>query len=79
MQNLTTRTIEQLVNAVYGGNGDLRERHLFTEALRGLVRLAKIEERTEMQRTAEKYVPATTGRCSRAEARNVLSAIKALS
>jgi hypothetical protein len=78
MHTLTSRTIDQLVVAIYGDSGNLREKHVFTEALRGLVRLAKAEQRMEIRRSAAKSVPVTEGRSSRAEAKMILSAIKAL-
>lgn len=48
-QYSTEKIIEELTIATYGENASERQKHAFTEALRGLVRLAKSEQMLELQ------------------------------
>jgi hypothetical protein len=51
--SLTAAMIEELVDAKCGDAASLRERHVFREALTGLVRLAKVEHALEMSSQAK--------------------------
>lgn len=50
----TDNIIEDLIDATYGDSMDQRGRQVFAHALRGLVRLAKSEQRLEMRRDADR-------------------------
>lgn len=52
----TQNLIENLVQATYGDNVPLRQKHIFKETLQALVRLAKAEQMLEMRRDVEKSV-----------------------
>jgi hypothetical protein len=45
----TDRVIAELVDATCGRQGDMRARHVLKQALHGLVRLAKVEQLTDMR------------------------------
>ena len=45
----TDAMIEDLVNVTCGEQASEREKHMYREALRSLVRLAKVEQRFEMR------------------------------
>jgi hypothetical protein len=48
--------IEDLLAATYGCGADTRQKFVFREALRSLVRLAKAEQVLEMRTTVEKLI-----------------------
>jgi hypothetical protein len=41
--------IEHLTNVTYGSNVEAREKHVFKEAVLGLIRLARAEQMRDMQ------------------------------
>jgi hypothetical protein len=52
----TEQLIEELAAATCGENASSRERRAFTEALRGLVRLAKSEQLLELKTNVKKSI-----------------------
>lgn len=46
----TEAVIDQLIEAVYGGGADARQRHVLNQALQGLVRQARMEQLQAMRR-----------------------------
>ena len=62
----TAKLIDELVLAVVGTARDARARHVLTQALHGLVRLARSEQLLDMQRDAERAVGAGSRREMRA-------------
>jgi hypothetical protein len=48
--------IEDLLDATYGRNADVRQKFVFREALLGLVRLAKAEQVFEMRTTVDMLI-----------------------
>ena len=50
----TASIIKELTNAMYGGAPDPRLKFVFSQALHGLVRLAKTEQMLEMKKNVEK-------------------------
>jgi len=50
----TEKLIKELTIATCGAGASLREKHAFTEALRGLVRLAKAEQMLGLRTDAKK-------------------------
>jgi len=62
----TAKLIDELVLAVVGTARDARARHVLTQALHGLVRLARSEQLLDMQRDAARAVGAGSRREMRA-------------
>ena len=62
----TAKLIDELVLAVVGTARDARTRHVLTQALLGLVRLARSEQLLDMQRDAARAVGAGGRRETRA-------------
>lgn len=62
----TAKLIDELVLAVVGTTRDARARHVLTQALHGLVRLARSEQLLDMQRDAARAVGADSRREARA-------------
>jgi hypothetical protein len=55
----TDRVIAELVDAACGRHDDMRARYLLEQALYGLVRLAKVEQLTEMRVDSERATALT--------------------
>jgi len=53
-QRSTEAVISELMEATYGGHDSARERHVFRQALHGLVRLAKSEQLLDIRRDTER-------------------------
>ena len=68
----TDAVIDNMVNAACGEGATARERHLYREALRNLVRLAKSEQITEMKASVDKLTSAITAREAKRRARAIL-------
>jgi hypothetical protein len=68
----TDIAIEDLVNAVCGENATFREKYVYREALRGLVRLAKSETMLEMRTSVDKLAGAIAARAARRQARAII-------
>ena len=62
----TAKLIDTLVLAVVGTARDARARHVLTQALHGLVRLARSEQLLDMQRDAARAIGAGSRRETRA-------------
>lgn len=71
-QRGTDTVVEELVAAACGDQHDARTRHIFTQALHGLVRLAKSEQLLAMRRDAEKALGATASAAQRRHSRALL-------
>jgi hypothetical protein len=71
----TAKLIDELVLAVVGTARDARARHVLTQALHGLVRLARSEQLLDMQRDTARAV----GTGSRREARALMRRLGARS
>jgi hypothetical protein len=56
METETNAVIENIIEAVYGKHSGARERHIFREALLGLVRLAKSEQLRDIKFNADRLV-----------------------
>lgn len=52
----TEAAIENLVNATLGAAASEREKHIFRESLRNLVRIANAEYKAEMQASVDKAI-----------------------
>jgi|GEM_PF-1612013 len=50
----TEQMIAAMLNAAYGEHGNVREKHVFRETLRTLVRLAKAEQLFEIKMSVKK-------------------------
>jgi len=63
--------IEDLLNATYASTADARQKTVFKEALRGLVRLSKVEQMHEMRVSLEKLIgdPSLIAMCQRTKSR----------
>lgn len=70
----TEITIENLVSATCREQASAREKHVFREALRGLVRLAKSEQMLEMKADVSRLTGALAARAARRQARAILLA-----
>jgi hypothetical protein len=70
----TETTIEELVAANCSETSTSRERHMYREALRGLVRLAKSEQMLEMKTTIDRLAGGVAARAARRQARAILLA-----
>ena len=55
----TDRVIAELVDATCGTHGDMRARYRLEQALYGLVRLAKVEQLTDMRVDSERATALT--------------------
>lgn len=53
-QRRTETVITELTEATYGKEDSARTRHVFSQALHGLVRLAKSEQLLDMRRDTER-------------------------
>jgi hypothetical protein len=56
----TEQVIADLIDTLYGRDLPVREKHVFREALRGLVRLAKSEQMLEMKTSVKKLTGVIT-------------------
>jgi len=56
----TEMAIANMIDATYGKNLTMREKHIFSEALRSLVRLAKSEKVFEMKKDVKKSIKKTS-------------------
>lgn len=54
MQYSTDIMIDEMVEAIQGNKVSSRQKHLYQESLRALVRLAKVEQLREMRRDLHK-------------------------
>lgn len=70
----TDSVIENLVAATLGEQASVRERHVFREALRGLVRLAKSEQVVEIKANVKKLTGALDAASARRRTKAVLLA-----
>lgn len=70
----TDNVIENLVAATLGDQAGVRERHVFRESLRGLVRLAKSEQVVEIKANVRKLAGAIDAADARRRAKAVLLA-----
>ncbi|HZW14275.1 MAG TPA: hypothetical protein VFF81_13940 [Noviherbaspirillum sp.] len=77
MRNSPTSTdvvIENLITATLGEESSAREKHVYREALRGLVRLAKSEQVVEIKSSVRKLTGALEAASARRRAKAVLLA-----
>ena len=75
MKKLNTETvIADMVEAFCGPAGGSREKHLYREALRSLVRLAKSEQMCELKSNVERLTSGANARLARRLAREILVA-----
>ena len=56
IQSSTDVLIQELLDATYGQDANLRQKFVFKQALHGLVRLSKAEQIFEMRTTVEKLI-----------------------
>lgn len=70
----TETVIEELVAASCGKGASIRDKHIYREALRGLVRLAKSEQLHEMKVNVDKLAGANMARTARRYAKAILRA-----
>lgn len=70
----TDIAIEDLVASICGTDSTLREKHVYREALRGLVRLAKSEQMIEMKESVDRLTGAVAARIARRRAKALLQA-----
>ncbi len=70
----TDDLIENLIGATLGEEADCRQRHVFREALRGLVRFAKAEQMAEIKTNVRKLTGAMDAHAARRRAKAVLLA-----
>jgi hypothetical protein len=68
----TEKVIDDLVAAAFDQNASGRERHIYREALRGLVRLARSEQMLEMRNNVDKLTGAITARAARRRAKSLV-------
>ena len=52
----TAVLIQELVRAIYGAKPGLREQHIFSHALHGLVRLAKVEQTSQIKMDVKRAI-----------------------
>ena len=70
----TNEVIENLIDAILGPKATLRERHIFRENLRSLVRLAKAEQVVEIKANVKRLAGALESHAARRRAKAVLMA-----
>jgi hypothetical protein len=70
----TNAVIEDLISATLSDEASARERHLFRENLRNLVRLAKVEQIVEIKDNVKKLAGAIEAHNARRRAKAVLLA-----
>ena len=70
----TDDVIENLITATMGEDVTARERHMFRESLRGLVRLAKAEQVVEIKANVKKLAGAIEAQDARRRAKAILLA-----
>lgn len=70
----TDDVIENLVSATLGEQATARQKHVYREALRGLVRLAKSEQVVEIKTNVKKLTGALDAASARRRAKAVLLA-----
>jgi Arc/MetJ family transcription regulator len=70
----TDIVIENLVAATCRDTTSSREKHMYREALRGLVRLAKSEHMLEMKANVDRLTGANAARAARRQAKAILLA-----
>lgn len=58
MKPTVEMAIDNLIGATLGGDAPYRDKHLFRESLRGLVRLAKAEQMLEIKTSVERLTGA---------------------
>lgn len=74
MRVLTTdKAIEDLVRSTYGAAPTNRQHYVLSQALHGLVRLAKLEQQLEIKRSVERATKSQLAARSKREAQNVIS------
>lgn len=66
--------IENLIVATLGEEASVREKHVYRESLRGLVRLAKSEQMLEIKASVQKLAGALEAHSARRRAKAVLIA-----
>jgi hypothetical protein len=71
----TDAVISDLVEAAVGENGTARTRHVLSEALHGLVRLARMEQLVEMRRDVERSAGSMTATSQRRHTRALMRKI----
>lgn len=70
----TEIVIDNLVAAACGENASAQARHVYREALRGLVRLAKSEQMLEIKTSVDKLTGPAVARAARRRAKAILLA-----
>lgn len=70
----TESVIKEMVIANCAPDASVRERHVYRESLRALVRLAKSEQMLEMRRNMDKLASSAVAPAVRRRARDVLRA-----
>lgn len=70
----TDAVIESLIAAALGNHAGARERHMYRESLRGLVRLAKAEQVMEIKDSVRKLTGGIEAQAARRRAKAVLMA-----
>jgi hypothetical protein len=70
----TDQVIENLIAAMLGDDATMRQKHLFRESLRGLVRLAKSEQVMDIKANVKKLTGALDAQNARRRAKAVLLA-----
>ncbi len=75
LKRRTDSAISDLVEATYGEQGGPRLRHVFREALLGLVRLAKVEQLMDMRLDSERAAGSMAGASQRRQTRALLRKI----
>jgi len=70
----TDEVIENLIDATLGADAPLRQRHIYRESLRSLVRLAKAEQVVEIKANVRRLAGALESHTARRRAKAVLIA-----
>ena len=73
----TEIAIEELVAATCGEGATAREKHVYRESLRALVRLAKSERMLEVKASVDRLTGSIAARAARREAKALLNAQRA--
>lgn len=68
----TEAVIESMITAALGGKASARERHVYRESLRNLVRMAKAEQVMEIKDSVRKLTGGLETQIARRRAKHVL-------
>lgn len=68
----TAKMIKELTMAIYGSAPNPREKYVLTQALHGLVRLAKAEQMLEIKKNVERAAATLAASGSRRETKAIL-------